>query len=262
MDPFESFFAVHLEVGGNTKSLEYQEAFWPAINNLVVLAQQHNVNLTLQLSPQWAEYILRVRNRLDVICRWQRQGHEVGLHHHGYDHGDWDGYTNRPGKESDPKFLGNIHDMMAIVRRLVYPYQICTGTITDEEFDYPLGIKHDTEGIQITHARSKPKWVILGGRKVVQLGMALLLCKEDIESLEREYLRSRKDEIFGVVTHGKDFAKNPAIIEEWFEFIRSRGKRVKTVKKIITMYQRKYPILYSDKPLKFSRSVMGCNHFI
>ena len=147
---------------------------------------------------------------------------------------------------------------MKLVKQLVHPYQITSGTITDEEFDYPQGIKYDTEGIHIFHARSQPKRVILGdNNKVIQVGMAFLSFEGDIESFKREYKKSSKNEIFGVVTHEKDFAKNPMIIKEWFKFIKSRGETIKTVSQIIMDYQKAYPIEHNEKPLKFLNDVMG-----
>lgn len=257
-DAFAMFMVVHFEVGGDTRSLEFQQAMWQPAVELVALSEEYGVKLNLQLNPQWAEYILGDRSRLDLLRRWQQQGHEIGLHHHGYDHGGWNGYTNRPGKEDDPRFRGSVHDMMKLMKQLVYPYQISSGTITDEEFDYPQDIEYDTEGIQIYHARGKPKWVTLGGNnRVIQVGMAFLSFEGDIESLKCEYLKSKIDEIFGVVTHEKDFAKNPMIIEKWFKFIKSRGETIKTVSQIIMDYQKAYPIEHNEKPLKFLNDVMG-----
>ncbi len=258
MNPYSSFLAIHFEVGDDTKSLEYQKTFWPAAINIVDLANKYNIKLTLQFNPQWAVYILKDTNKINRVRKWQKQGHEVGLHHHGYDHGDWNGYTNRERKEDDPKFRGTTHDMMKLMGQLVQPYQLLSGTITDEEFDYPEDIKYDTEGILITHARSKPKWVALGrNNKVIQVGMAFLSFKGDIESFKREYIKLREDELFGVVTHEKDFAKNPVIIEEWLRFIKSEGARITTVSQLIAKYQNRYFIEKSDNPLIFLKDVSG-----
>ncbi len=258
MKPYGSFLVIHFEVGGDTNNLEYQKKYWPTAVNLVKLADQYSAKLTMQFNPQWAEYILNDQNKINLLRKWQQHGHEVGLHHHGYDHGDWNGYTNRPRKEDDPGFWGTARDMMKLMGQLIQPYQLLSGTITDEEFDYPEDIKYDTEGILINHARSKPKWVTLGrNNKVIQVGMAFLSFQGDIESFKLEYLRSREDELFGVVTHGKDFAKNPVIIEEWLRFIKSEGARITTVSQLIAKYQNKFFIEKGDNPLTFLKDVSG-----
>lgn len=254
--PYGSFLVIHLEVGENTKSFEYQEAFWPAVIDLVALSDRYGVKLTLQLNPQWAEFILKESDFVNIVRGWQEMGHEVGLHHHGYDHGDWNGYTNRPGKEDDPRFRGSVRDMMKLIMTLVHLYEVLSGTVTDEEFDYPVNIKYDTEGIRIYHARSNPKRVTLGGNdKVIQVSMAFLPWDGDVETFKREYQESRGDEIFGVVTHEKDFAKNPAIIQEWFKFVQLRGGMIKSVHDAIVNYENLYGIKQSGKPLTFLKDV-------
>jgi hypothetical protein len=110
----------------------------------------------------------------------------------------------------------------------------------------------------IIHARSKPKQVTLGrNNKVIQVGMALLSCEGNIESFKREYQKSKESEVFGVVTHEKDFAKNPVIIEEWLRFIKSEGVRITTVSQLIAKYQNRYFIEKSDNPLTFLKDVSG-----
>ena len=256
--PYASFLAIHFEVGGDTKNLAHQEALWPAAIDLIDLAGQYNAHLTLQFNPQWVEYFLKDKTKLELLKRWQQEGHEIGFHHHGYDHGDWNGYTNRVGKEVDPKFRGSIQDMMKLVSQFMGADQLVSGTITDEESDYPESITYDTEGIRICHARSRPKRVNLGGNnKIIQVGMAFLSWEGDIESFKREYEKAKRNEVFGVVTHEKDFAKNPAIIEEWMRFVKSEGARITTVSQLIAEYQKSYAVKYSDKPLTFVNDVMG-----
>ena len=261
MGPFANFLSIHFEVGGDTKSLEFQESFLPKTIELVELAEQYSAKLTLQFNPQWAEYILKDISKLNLLKNWQQKGHEVGLHHHGYDHGDWNGYTNRRGKELDSRYRGSVRDMMRFMNELVQPYQILSGTSTDEGYDYPQGIKYDTQGIGIYHARSRPKRVALGSNNnVIQVGMSYLSFKGYIESFKREYQKSTENEVFGVVTHEKDFDRNPAIFEEWLKFIKSKKKNIETVCEIIVKYQKKFPIPYDDNPLTFLKDVMGLNN--
>jgi len=255
--PYSTFLVIHFEVGGDTKSLEYQESLWPAAINLVKLSDKYDAKLTLQFTPQWAEYIIKNKINFNLLKKWQKCGHEVALHHHGYDHGDWDGYTNRFGKENDPRFRGRVTDMMELMKKLVHPYQLLSGTITDEEFDYPQGIKYDTEGIQMYHAVTKPKRVKLGNNDVIQVGMAFLPFDGNIELFKQEYLKSVKDQVFGLVTHEMDFSENSKIIQAWFKFVRSRGENIKTVSEIITNYRKDYEIEYSNMPLTFLRDVIG-----
>ena len=47
----------------------------------------------MHFNPQWAEYILEDSNRINLLKHWQSQNYEIGIHHQGYDHGDWNGYT-------------------------------------------------------------------------------------------------------------------------------------------------------------------------
>ncbi len=255
MTPFGSFFVIHLEPGADTRRLQFQQSYWPALVDIIDLADKYRAKLTLQFNPQWIEYILQDRIKLAGIRKWQAMGHEMGLHHHGYDHADWNGYTNRNDKDSEPKYRGNIRDMMELASRFFDPGQLLSGTITDEEFDYPDSIKYDTQGIKIYHAGRKPKLVTFNNREVIQLGMALLSWNGNVDSFKEAYMRSKNDELFGVVTHEHDFARNPVIIEKWLEFVASTGTAIKTVPEIIAEYKRHYPIEQGHKPLTFENDV-------
>lgn len=252
---FGTFFVIHLEVGKDTKNLKHQNKYWLTMADFVELADQYNAKLTLQFNPQWAEYILQDKKRFHILKKWQEKGHEIALHHHGYDHANWNGFTNREGINDDSRYRGSVNDMMKLMNQISYPYELLSGTVTDDQYDYPEGIKYDTQGIRIHHARTKPKKVILGDRIVNQVGMAFLSFKGNIERFRQDYMKSESDEIFGVVTHEADFAKNPAIIEKWFKFIKSRSDKIETVSKIIYDYQKAYVIEWSDDPLTFTKDI-------
>ena len=207
MNPFGSFLIIHFEAGGHTQNLVWQKTFWPVAVNLVALADSFDANLTLQFNPQWAEYILNDENRYILLKEWQKRGHEVSLHHHGYDHRDWDGFTNRPNKKNHRGFRGDIESLMKLMGLLAHPFQVVSGTISDERFDYPSRIQYDTEGIEIQHARRKPQRVCLGGNSVIQVGMAFLSSAGRINDFQSEYIKSHRDEVFGVVTHERTSQK-------------------------------------------------------
>lgn len=253
--PFGSFFIIHFETGGDTKSLRYQEKFWPAATAFLELAKAYEAKLTLQFNPQWAEYIVDDEEKKEDVKSWQKEGHEIALHHHGLDHPDWNGYTAREGMEEKPGYRGNIKDMCRLLNRLSSPERIMTGTITDEEFDYPGEIRYDTEGIEIRHATTRPVRVSLGSARVVQVGMAYLPFCGDIEIFRNPLDAADEDEVFGLVTHEHDFEHNPVLFEEWFHFLQNKNITIRTVSDLITSYAVKYPIKYSRNPLRFSSDV-------
>lgn len=258
MTPFASFLVIHLEVGGDTGSLQHQKLYWQTLIDLVELADQYDAKLTLQFNLQWIEYLSMYSDKIDKFWKWHEGSHEIGLHHHGYDHNDWNGYTNRKGKNNDSKFRGNVLDMMEIIHKFMGSVQLFSGTITDEKYDYPEFIRFDTEGIEVQHARRKPKRVVLGSNiELIQLGMALLPWNGDLNSFKDEFVRSQKNEIFGIVTHELDFHKNPVIIEEWLKFVNCNGMKIKTVKEIAVEYEKNYNIEHCDEPLIFSKDVLS-----
>ncbi len=88
--PANSFFVVHCDP-------DYAD--FPHFNKLrkmVHIADQHQVPLTLEMSPQWVDFILADPARIDTIRTWQANGHEIAAHHHGIFHCFYDGYTNYP----------------------------------------------------------------------------------------------------------------------------------------------------------------------
>ena len=253
--PYATFLVVHFEVGEDTKSLEFQNRYWAVVIDFIRLAEKYGARLTLQFNPQWAEYILLDEERHELLKRWRQAGHEIGLHHHGYDHGNWNGYTNRAGKEKDIRYRGNTGDMMEVMGRLVCPGKLLSGTISDEEIDYPECIKYDTEGVRIGHAGRKPVKVTLSDRQVIQFGMACMSYDGDIESFRDEYRKSGRGDVFGVITHESDLARNTARFEEWFEFVRSNKQSIRTVSEIAADYLAAFNVGESDDPLTFSKDV-------
>ena len=81
---------------------EGPEDHWQDLVAAVQEAERFGLDLTLLLSPNWAEYITDSPRRLRVVAKWVRDdGHQVGFHHHdvtssnaddycGVDESDWD----------------------------------------------------------------------------------------------------------------------------------------------------------------------------
>lgn len=99
------------------------------LEEIVAKADAYNFSLTLMFSPQWSDYIVD-NNKLEQVQEWQSNGHEIGIHHHRINHGNWDGYTDYPedeaiaqrtakkGAGNEETYLGTLDDYMAKVNRL------------------------------------------------------------------------------------------------------------------------------------------------
>lgn len=255
-----SFFTVHLEAGTTMGTLqgfvnyygyvgpapEWQETFWPSLVNFVKLADKYDVKLTLEFNPQWVEYILSDNKKLELVKEWHTKGHEIGLHHHvlGRSDGDWDGYTNDASHTNDPLYRGTMDDMMRLYNRLgeAINDKVLTGGTGGFLPDFPKGIIYETKGIDISEARSKPEKVY--GGKVTRIGYAWLQPRlpNSLSQFKEEFNKAQLGEIFGVATHEYDFYKNPGVIEEWFKFLKEKGIKIDTARKVIQNYPAPYSL--------------------
>ena len=247
--PRISFFEVHLEPG-NAKGEMFN-----ALRELVDLADQYKVKLTLLFTPQWVEMILEDDKKISMVHKWQQNGHEIGGHHHGPSVCSWDGYTNldpasqefknRQNKVPCPKFvrakekyLGNMDDYMKLLSKLG---QIKTITMSDEDVDWPEGPVYAAGGRCLRNAISKPRLVTFNGRQIYKLSSVTFLAKKTvlgqlitIDALKNEYL-SYKEGVFGI--NGKIGIKNNInLYRQWFEFLREQDPEMgqaKTISEIL-----------------------------
>ena len=75
-----------------------------------------NVGLkgTFQHQIQWLQRLEESETGRAITQKMIDNGHEIGLHHHGWGHADPDGYSNNPDAEGD-LFLGSMDDYLAIL---------------------------------------------------------------------------------------------------------------------------------------------------
>lgn len=261
----KTFMMIHAEVGeaqypwyqeivtgADNLNLKYQEALWPSLRSLVALADSYNFKLTIALNPQWAEYILASAERTATARSWLSNGHEIAFHHHGCDHPDWSGFSNRTNLAEcgccfDPPgfpylgvpgcptqaYRGTANDGFSFVSQLASPGKVITGAVTDAAYDLPADISVGTVGIDVTSARSIPTVITLqDGRTITRLGHGFLdsLATEDpLLSFEAEYDKTASSEVFGTVTHVHDYWRKPEMITSWFDFVKSGGDIIRTV---------------------------------
>lgn len=247
--PFAGFFAVHMEAAELSQG-KYQEKQWPNLVKLVEMADRYNAKLTLMFNPQWAEYISKDNNKLNLVKNWQENGHEIALHYHNISHRDWNGYTNRKDVKytQDPRYRGTVEDMMKLVNKLAEPEEILTTTMGPDirgddtsvmeidETDYPDGIIYDTEGFDI--GISKLKRTRYKGREIYHLKHCLITLDRPPKKIKQESVKAGPDDVVGVVTHEINFGASPDLIEEWFKFCQDRKIDIKTVREIAARYPK------------------------
>ncbi len=236
-----AFVSIHMEPGSNPSTTDYPALHWTDLVNLIALADNYNVKLSLVFNPQWATYILSDEEKLTLLRSWEANGHEIGLHHHGPHHGGWNGYTDQEEYTGDFKYIGTIKDMMDLVNQLPASGEVLTagiGAEEDTEYDWPEGIIYETDGGAegVADILSNPTKNTYNGHTVISLKHAqyqvgkMSLSLEEIESYLQE---PQTEKYMGVVFHEKNYAENPEKIEELFQLFQEYSVEVKTVQKIM-----------------------------
>ncbi len=271
---FGTFFVVHLEVGnypnhkgkpffnnGNTSQYNWQSVFWPTLVEMIKLADEYDAKLTLLLNPQWVEFIASDEEKLQTVRKWVANGHEIGLHHHGADHIDWNGFTDRMDKKNDWKYRGTMKDMKNILSKL--GIQMTTATISDKKQDYAAlqdVFIYDVDGHSSEEGRRPPYKVdqLCPGLEFTQLGMSFLPDVDQLLAENKEsFKKATEKDIYGLVTHEIDFQKSMisrgrvsnTVYKEWFDFVTGCGYKVRTIRDLMDEYRKTYPIDSTSNPI-------------
>lgn len=131
------FVAVHCD----PPVIEPMEVNYEILRQMVHRADTGNIRLTIMLTAPWVSYITESSQRVTEVRLWQRQGHEIAAHHHGLNHGIWDGYTDYPidyafqrrldkGVDPPEPYHGTLDDLMDKFRHFG---NVVSGCMNDEE---------------------------------------------------------------------------------------------------------------------------------
>ena len=150
----------------------------------------------------------------------------------------WDGYTNRPPSEYPVafKYIGDMQKYFDLFSRLAGDFLLWTLCTKDSEHDWPAGIPYRTDGIMMSEALSKPSQGVFNGQAVTTLGMGLINTRQKVDSAKILYAAAGAEDVLGVVLHEKDFSDNPVNLRTWLQFLKDKGRQVKTVHQIIREY--------------------------
>ncbi len=213
--------------------------------SLVQEAGLRNIKLTIDFTPSWADMILGDPPMLAQVRSWQLLGHEIGGHHHSVEApGVWDGYTDlRPGTFYRPEpYLGTMADYKALLDQLVGSDGLKSGCIPSSDYELPYGVLHITDGHDVnTHAVSQPSFEIHNKYGVWFLGHGLLSNPPDLVDLKALHAATSSPDVLGAVTHVFNYAGNPSLITDWFDYLAGvdpLGTHSKTVSEILSGYDQ------------------------
>ena len=269
--PFGTFLALHLEVGnsneqqgetfyngGSTTSNVFQSAMWPTLVDMVALADQYGAQLTILAHVQWYEYIAKDAGRLSIVANWTASGHELGLHHHGYDHPDWDGFTERTSSRvrNDSRYRGDMGDLLAAIAGHGF---MTTATPSDRsndlpELDHVFIYDAAGRGGSVPEALRPPYRVLQSSVDVIQTGMAYHSYHDTASHLTEMkdlFDQAGDTDLIGFVTHAWDVFKQArdtggsvadSDFKEWLDYVQSRGHSVRTVRDLLESYTQSHAI--------------------
>jgi len=283
--PYGTFMILHLEVGNfpehqsqpffnelSTTTYNWQEFFYPTIISFVDYADQQEMKLTLLANPQWIEYLTADSGRLATLRRWIQSGHEIGIQHHGADHIDWNGFTERD--LSDPRnspafaagasrYRGSIDDMMAIMNQIGEP--IVTGTVTDipqdgtSLFSGSTGLRYEVNGWTADDGLRPPVRVedLCPSLSFIQLGMHFVPGPSELSEAMEAFDNANSKDFYGFVMHEIDIYSevkksgsiDATIYADWFRYLNSKGYKTRTVRTLMQDYEIDYSIGNTDEPI-------------
>lgn len=243
-NPRRGFVAVHLEAHA-TPNLAYQQDHWSTLVDLVAAADAHEVRLTLEMNPQWGMFLLDPANSAklqDLHAMMPR--HEIGLHHHGPSHPDWNGFTNDPSFVGDPRYQGTIQQMMGsfLVPLVAGAAQdmILTAGGTNESTDWPPLVPFDTDGgAAQSDLLTYPPYPVVdhGATSVRQIRYRQFATGDpnaaDLQEVEAHYEDLDAGAVMGLVFHCQDFRHRPAEVEALFASLRDHDVKVLPVREIL-----------------------------
>ncbi len=263
-----------------TNNLYFQQATWLSTVHMVETADTFNIKLTLALQSQMAEYILQDNEKINLMNEWVQNGHELAMHHHGINHIDWGGYTNRFQGTSYPDdymwidkfensglYRGNMPESFNYLQQLATEINdsIVTGCIGDTQIDKPNGIIYFTKGGEILEDLIyTPDTITLPNETLYFLShyqVVSVFKNEYGEFLDEvtnyQYATAKldtvmmninqidDDQIMGIVYHVFDYYRFPNIYRDLFSFLSQNQVNNKSIRClmndcVITEIENKY----------------------
>ena len=244
---YSSFINVHLE----PESADEMESHWGHLENLINTADTYEIPLVLHFSESWAIYALENEDELSKLRSWEENGHEIGMHNHGFSHANWDGYSNAPATKKLSDYKGTIEDLMNIMNQLTASGQILSASMTDEDTDWAEGLLYRTtndgggSGPTPDDMIGIPSAEILNGHEVTRLGkmgfaIDMLQTQLTVADIEEIIANAEEGEILGITLNDNSMEENMIKVKALFMKLQEWGTPVQTVSDILDDYPYSY----------------------
>jgi len=236
--PGKSFFVVHAD------PYEPNGVIFANLASLVNSANTYSVKLTIEFSKPWCDSIIARPTYSTQVKQWQQQGHELAVHHHDYDHAEWDGYsvisTHTPHPQSMP-YIGPVSSLHN-VSDLVCGDSTCLtigsgpGNIESVNDWHSKWIYKTDGGTNDSDSYSDVTTYNFGPYTVCGLGYSYLNNGTDLTGIKNLFDPSTKT-VCGVVTHVWNTVNTPSVFvgpNGWFQYISGKTPgQCKTVRQIM-----------------------------
>ncbi len=242
------FLTFHLEVSNFPRI----QTLWPRLVDFMALADRYGAKVSLQFSPQWAEYVY-ANNLTDTVLAWEAEGHEIALHHHGPTHKFFDGYTNRPDLirtdgwyATDGVYKGDMAALMTYLDPLAANPIVSAG-MSDADIDWPEGVlyyatKYEAENSkadlisvpwQATYNGYTVTVVTNAGYAIAHLGDAAVT----LADIEQGLQNATPDQVMGIVVSDDTIENAFDQIEPLFQLLERYGAQARTIRDVVGNYE-------------------------
>ncbi|MEW6195165.1 MAG: hypothetical protein AB1521_08425 [Bacteroidota bacterium] len=197
------------------------------------MADTEGIPLTIEFTPQWAEYIASDQFKLSLLKEWQKKGHEIGAHHHGIEVGaGWDGFTNHTQNEITfpDMYRGDMNDFISIINSIKGDSLITTAGIGDTVDLHPQ-FRFWTYGHTLDDAVSNPELFNILGNNYWRITYCFVGDTATVKALINKYRNTAGYCLFGMVTHVFNFDDDELYLKNLFEFF--KDKNCKTVTQLM-----------------------------
>jgi len=234
----QGYIMVHLEPHSEVDLDEH----WVYLQELIELSDSYDHKLTLSFTANWEPLLLNDSEALALVHEWEANGHEISAHHHETTHAAWDGYTNDPSYRKDPRYKGDIEDMMEIIYQFSATGSVLSGSMKDPGLDWPEGLLYRSYGSvkdKLDNLMSLPLEEVINEETVLTLTKAAYLTGKPVDvelgDIEEAILGAYEGEVLGLTLSDESFSNSGVFdgVEDLFVLLAEEGVQIQTLSSLL-----------------------------